>query len=163
MNLIVNNTNKIVWAQADSEITQANGNYQIDKINVGIPVSENTVVENATPCTFQFFFPQTFTYIDGIWAIGNQEFYDQNMYILSTQDGNKVKTKRDVLLQATDWTQIPNNPLTPEVQQQFVVYRQELRDITLQSGYPFNVVWPIKPVTPAKDQPETTGTQTLGA
>jgi hypothetical protein len=148
MNLIVNNANKIVWTQTDIEITQANGNYQIDGINVGIPVSENTVVENANLCTFKFFFPETFTYIDGVWAIGNQEFYDQNMSVLSTQYGTKVKAKRGVLLQDTDWTQIPNNPLTPEVQQQFVVYRQELRDITLQSGYPFNVVWPVPPVIP---------------
>jgi hypothetical protein len=148
MNLIVNNANKIVWTQTETEITQANGNYQIDGINVGIPVSQNTVVKNATPCTFEFFFPETFTYISGIWAIGNQEFYDQNMSVLSTQYGDKAKAKRDVLLQATDWTQIPNNPLTPEVQQQFVVYRQELRDITLQSGYPFNVVWPVPPVIP---------------
>jgi hypothetical protein len=163
MKLILNNANKIVWTQTDSEITEANGNYQINGINVGIPVSENTVVENANPCTFQFFFPETFTYIDGVWAIGNQEFYSQNMSVLSNQDGIKVKAKRDVLLQSTDWTQIPNNPLTPEVQQQFVVYRQELRDITLQSGYPFNVVWPLLPVIPAINQPETTGTQTLGA
>jgi hypothetical protein len=145
MNLIVNNANKIVWTQADTEITQANGNYQIDGINVGIPVSENTVVENANPCTFQSFFPETFTYIDGVWAIGNQEFYDQNMSVLSTQYSEKVKAKRNVLLQDTDWTQIPNNPLTTEQQQAWAVYRQELRDITEQTNYPWSVSFPRPP------------------
>jgi hypothetical protein len=28
----------------------------------------------------------------------------------------------------SDWTQIPNNPLTPEYSAQWAVYRQELRD-----------------------------------
>ena len=56
-----------------------------------------------------------------------------------------VKQQRDRLLYESDWTQIPNNPLTTEQQEQWAIYRQQLRDITSQSGYPFNVVWPIKP------------------
>ena len=56
-----------------------------------------------------------------------------------------VLLKRDKLLYASDWTQIPNNPLTVEQQQAWAVYRQELRDITTQSGYPFNVIWPTPP------------------
>ena len=59
--------------------------------------------------------------------------------------GNAVVKKRDALLYKSDWTQIPNNPLTPEVQNQWAVYRQQLRDVTDQSGYPFNVVWPTPP------------------
>jgi hypothetical protein len=31
-------------------------------------------------------------------------------------------------LQASDWTQIPNNPLTPEYSAEWATYRQELRD-----------------------------------
>lgn len=31
-------------------------------------------------------------------------------------------------LNACDWTQIPNNPLTPEYSAEWAVYRQELRD-----------------------------------
>jgi len=163
MNLIINNATNIVWTQTNSEITQANDNYQIDGINVGISVPENSVVENANACTFQFFFPETYTYVAGVWAIGNQDFYNQQMSILNNEEGNKVRAKRDVLLQNTDWTQIPNNPLTAEVQQQFVVYRQALRNVTLQAGFPFNVVLPTPPVITAAVQPETTGTQTLGA
>ena len=56
-----------------------------------------------------------------------------------------VKDKRNVLLQQSDWTQITNNPLSSEVQQQWATYRQQLRDITNQSGYPNSVIWPTKP------------------
>lgn len=56
-----------------------------------------------------------------------------------------VLPKRQRLLYSSDWTQIPNGPLTSEQQQAWADYRQQLRDITSQSGYPFNVVWPIPP------------------
>ena len=56
-----------------------------------------------------------------------------------------VLRKRQRILYASDWTQIPNGPLTVEQQQAWAEYRQQLRDITTQSGYPFNVVWPTPP------------------
>lgn len=56
-----------------------------------------------------------------------------------------LKNKRNKLLYESDWTQLSNGPLTTEVQQQWATYRQALRDITAQSGYPFDVVWPISP------------------
>ena len=57
----------------------------------------------------------------------------------------EILPKRQQLLIDSDWTQIPNCPLTVEQQQDWATYRQELRDITKQSGYPFNVIWPTKP------------------
>ena len=58
---------------------------------------------------------------------------------------NGIKLKRNALLMASDWTQLLNNPLAEENQYAWSVYRQELRDITKQSGYPTDVVWPVKP------------------
>jgi hypothetical protein len=57
----------------------------------------------------------------------------------------QVLQQRNDLLYASDWTQIPNNPLTPEQQTAWATYRQELRDIPEQSGYPYNVIWPVAP------------------
>lgn len=57
----------------------------------------------------------------------------------------EVKNKRKELLSDSDWTQLPNSPLTTEQQEAWAVYRQELRDIPQQSGYPFNVVFPTPP------------------
>lgn len=56
-----------------------------------------------------------------------------------------VISKRQKLLYASDWTQIPNNPLTTEQQASWATYRQELRDIPSQSGYPLDVIWPTPP------------------
>jgi hypothetical protein len=57
----------------------------------------------------------------------------------------QVLQQRSDLLYASDWTQIPNGPLTPTQQTAWATYRQELRDITSQPGYPTNVVWPTPP------------------
>lgn len=55
----------------------------------------------------------------------------------------QVRQSRDTILIKTDWTQLPDVPqVTKELWQP---YRQSLRDITLQEGFPFNVIWPIPP------------------
>jgi len=56
-----------------------------------------------------------------------------------------VLPKRQKALYSSDWTQIPNGPLTSEQQSAWATYRQKLRDITAQSGYPFDVIWPTPP------------------
>jgi hypothetical protein len=58
---------------------------------------------------------------------------------------NKVKQQRNELLTLCDWTQIPNNPLTQAKQTEWSNYRQQLRDITSQQGYPVTIVWPTPP------------------
>jgi hypothetical protein len=57
-----------------------------------------------------------------------------------------AKEQRNKLLYSSDWTQIPNNPLTTEQQQEWASYRQSLRDITNQPGYPYNIGWPTPPL-----------------
>ena len=58
---------------------------------------------------------------------------------------NNARFTRSKLLNESDWTQIPNNPLTTEIQQEWALYRQQLRDITDQAGYPLNIIWPTPP------------------
>jgi hypothetical protein len=73
-----------------------------------------------------------FNYSTGQWAVDTQ----------ATE--RAVKKRRQSLLASTDWTQIPNGPLSIQEQAAWAVYRQALRDITEQSGYPTEVVWPTK-------------------
>lgn len=56
-----------------------------------------------------------------------------------------IRSERDRRLDETDWTQFNDSPLSEESKLAWQVYRQELRDITTQEGFPHNVVWPIKP------------------
>lgn len=53
-----------------------------------------------------------------------------------------VRQKRNRLLLASDWTQLPDAPAASKAQ--WAAYRQALRDITEQPD-PFSVVWPSPP------------------
>ena len=56
-----------------------------------------------------------------------------------------IRDKRDKLLSDTDWTQTDDAPLSSEDKESVRKYRQALRDITAQSGFPQKIVWPDKP------------------
>jgi hypothetical protein len=56
-----------------------------------------------------------------------------------------VRSKRDVLITETDWTQMPDAPLDDAKKAEFTAYRQALRDIPQTYSDPDAVVWPEKP------------------
>ena len=56
-----------------------------------------------------------------------------------------VRSRRDGLLQDTDWAVIKASERGETAPETWVLYRQALRDITGQAGFPYSVEWPIKP------------------
>lgn len=61
------------------------------------------------------------------------------------QQEMQVRAARNSLLDLCDWTQLPDAPLTAEQKQEWAEYRQALRDVPEQTGFPENVVWPSTP------------------
>jgi hypothetical protein len=55
-----------------------------------------------------------------------------------------IRQQRDQLLKESDYTDLLNAPLDPEVKNQWVIYRQQLRDFP-ETCDPTNPVWPEKP------------------
>ena len=54
-----------------------------------------------------------------------------------------ARAQRDQLLAESDWTQLPDVPAA--IKDAWAVYRQALRDVPQQSGFPANIVWPTRP------------------
>lgn len=54
----------------------------------------------------------------------------------------QVRAERDKLLTESDWTQVADAPVD---QAAWATYRQALRDVPEQEGFPENVVWPTTP------------------
>lgn len=50
---------------------------------------------------------------------------------------------RDTLLRESDWTQVPDNPISNK--EEWINYRALLRDITEPDSFPYDIVWPDKP------------------
>ena len=57
----------------------------------------------------------------------------------------QIRAKRDRLLKESDWTQYPDSPLNVEQKQEWAIYRQALRDIPSQAGFPTDVQFPAAP------------------
>lgn len=66
--------------------------------------------------------------------------------IVAEQEKQKILATRGQLLSASDWTQMPDSPFTKAKKEAWAVYRQALRDVTSQSGFPTSITWPVAPV-----------------
>lgn len=58
-----------------------------------------------------------------------------------------LRTERDRLLAATDWIILRNLETSEPVPQEWLTYRQELRDLPDTTIDPLNVEWPKEPAT----------------
>lgn len=63
--------------------------------------------------------------------------------VVTLSHGDMLKIVRNLRLKESDWTQLPDVNL-PNLQE-WITYRQALRDITKQSTFPQTVVWPVQP------------------
>lgn len=53
-----------------------------------------------------------------------------------------LRAERDRLLAGCDWTQLADAPLSEDERDAWTLYRQELRDVPQQPGFPGVVAWP---------------------
>ena len=60
-----------------------------------------------------------------------------------TRKAADIRIERNAKLAATDWTQAADVPQS--VKDSYAPYRQALRDLPTQSGFPNQVVWPTQP------------------
>ncbi len=68
----------------------------------------------------------------GHWVLG---------WTLQALSAEEARALRDSLLAATDWTANSDVTMSDEMR----TYRQALRDVPSQAGFPDNVNWPEKP------------------
>ena len=77
-----------------------------------------------------------FEQVDGSWVLP----YVVEQQPLEQAERN-IRSRRDGLLQETDWMALSDVTMSAEM----TSYRQALRDITAQAGFPYEVTWPTKP------------------
>ena len=69
----------------------------------------------------------------------NEWVLDWTLVALNEDEARKL---RNDLLTATDWWAMSDRTMTDEQ----AAYRQALRDITAQAGFPDNITWPVNPM-----------------
>jgi len=58
------------------------------------------------------------------------------------EQATSVRNQRTQLLKDCDWTQIADSTADKTA---WATYRQALRDITTQAGFPWTIIWPTQP------------------
>lgn len=85
--------------------------------------------------------------VDGKWVLVGQVI-DKTQEQLDSDtlsQAKLIRNERRELLKDSDWTQMSDSPLSSPEKVVWATYRQELRDVSDQSGFPWDVVWPVAP------------------
>ena len=87
--------------------------------------------------------------INGVWKEVRTAipYTDEEKLKIKNNIAQKVREQRDSLLKVADAFVVIDrwSGYTDQQKLEWTDYRQELRDVSTQTGFPFNVIWPIEP------------------
>ena len=128
--------------------TKANGgpSWETTTTEVLEALGADVVLEGpqASPTRYQTSFASGVKQIDGKWYT-KYSVAEMDADAIATKDAEQAKAMREQRgekLKNSDWTQVADAPVDKAV---WATYRQALRDITAQSGFPWKITWPDTP------------------
>ena len=111
-----------------------------DDLGADLGIADSVIlidgILTARPSTFHTYDADTDQLVDGSDAEKTAEIL------------RDVRSLRDFELTASDWTQMPDSPLTDAKKAEWATYRQALRDMPTSNASvteESQVVWPVKP------------------
>lgn len=127
---------KLIAENPNTSFPQSMPDNQLDSWGV-FPV---TTTAQPTPAPGQIVEEITPVEIGGAWT---QQW---NVRAATQQEtdsqADEVRSQRNRLLYECDWTQLSDAPVDSLA---WANYRQALRDVTSQPGFPWDVTWPTQP------------------
>ena len=132
------------WEQTTTEVLEALG---ADVILEGAQATGGTVYQYSQASGVEQIDGKWYTkYVLGpIFNDGETTAAEQETAYKAIKDAEQasaVRKSRGDKLADSDWTQVADAPVDKAV---WATYRQALRDITAQSGFPWTVTWPDAP------------------
>jgi len=119
-------------AEANDEMLAS---YGVQRVFFSTPpeITATQVLEEATPV----FADDRWTQVWAVRGMTSEEVATRN-----NAQAEQVRAERNAKLTASDWTQVADAPVD---QAAWATYRQALRDISAQNGFPWTVDWPVAP------------------
>ena len=107
-------------------------------------IIENALVVNTIEVDSLDFMPNLVEANEGGigWTYANGVFTAPAIEVTGEEKAESARKRRNTLLTQSDWTQVADAPVDKAA---WATYRQALRDITLQDGFPHEIEWPQKP------------------
>ena len=151
MYALIENNVAIQWPIGIDTLKRSNPNTSFphrfegfDFTEYGVVSVEDTPVPDYDPNT-QKLSEKAPTEVSGKWTrtyvVSNLSA--EEIQRLTNAKADSVRSERDAKLAASDWTQLPD--VHPANTVAWNTYRQALRDVTSQPGFPHNVTWPKEP------------------
>lgn len=130
----------IYWNNGSGTIERKNGSTEDDMFDV------SKYDEYVAPYVEQW---QTeIERLEAVEAKRIQEAIDEEKRLSEDKDRieARLRDERNTKLRESDHMMLPDYPIDEETRQAVIAYRQALRDLPEQEGWPENVQWPICPV-----------------
>ena len=98
----------------------------------------------AQPTRYQVAFRDGVEEINGQWftKFSVADMDADAIASLDARQADSVRAERNRKLTASDWTQVEDAPVDKAA---WAAYRQGLRDVPSQAGFPWDVTWPVEP------------------
>ena len=145
MEIRIRDTGQVVY---ESEFRSLHSNSSLPPLTKEVlnDLGADVVFEGAQaqPTIYQI------AYRNGVEQVGDKWFTKYSVSDLDAdgialkdaEQAKSVREQRNRLIAECDWTQVEDSPVDKAA---WATYRQELRDLTLQAGFPFDVTYPTKP------------------
>jgi hypothetical protein len=142
------NDGKVMYEAEFRAYTLANGGptWGTTTPEVLTELGASVVLEGAqaSPTRYQTAYRDGVEEIDGKWytKYSVADMDDEAKTAKDAEQAKSVRTTRDEKLKDSDWSQVADAPVDKTV---WATYRQALRDVPTQSGFPWEVTWPTQP------------------
>lgn len=99
-------------------------------------------------------FENTYPPEAAVWCNDNNAVMEResNMFVIKSarsateqELAENLRSKRNFLLKESDKYVLPDYPITEEKRNLYKIYRQKLRNLTAQDGFPYDVKFPNVP------------------
>jgi len=148
MQIRIRESSAVMYENEFRAYTKSNGGPSWDATTTEVleALGADVVLEGAQaqPTRYQIAFADGVEQIDGKWYT-KYSVADIDAEAITAKDAEQAKVireERGTKLADCDWTQVADSPVDKAV---WATYRQALRDITTQSGFPWTITWPDAP------------------
>jgi hypothetical protein len=148
MQIRIKTTGAVMYESEFRSYTKANGgpSWETTTTEVLEALGADVVFEGAQaqPTRYQVAFADSVEQIDGKWytKYSVAEMDAESITAKDSEQAKSIREERSTKLAESDWTQVADAPVDKAV---WATYRQALRDITAQSGFPWTITWPDAP------------------
>ena len=118
-------------------------------------ISDGRIWDISNACYTETFDEESTVSLHSDGRPGDESYLKRTLVFYGYPIGDELKTdeeraeeareKRDQLLAETDYLLMPDYPISEEALAALKTYRQALRDVPEQTGFPNTIGWPSKP------------------